>query len=306
MLKKAYLKHFIFFLSLLAYNFDSYGGEFEDEAKDARRYERWLQQGYNVRPRVKAETPMFQVIQGSIKQGAADALTKSALNVLSRVLQIIPYSVNKMIAMIQTYAYKWSFGTTGLTARDMTKFSNRIHNLCNPLATTQVGNMRKTKRANVIESEQDNGQVIDANWVNDWRPELVSELEHIVTFLKNVLPCYHAAFQSIEASLVEKKLASILYALSTENNYEIQNYIIRLIGYIQKLIKLLDSFSSFDNAIEHADQTKRLLTLIRLTFEHISSFLTDGNVKGAGFQKMSDNVNNKRDIMDLSSVLGRS
>jgi len=306
MLKKPYLKHFVFFLPLLSYGFDSYGMIRTDDLEDRHsnvNLKRVLRQleynGYN-NDGVKVDTPFWSVIELGVKQGAAQASLKEALRVISRLLEIIPYSVNKGISMIKIYWYKMAFGTTGLTVRDLTKFSNRIHSLCIPLASAQTGNLRKTKRATVIEGEQTNGEVVDIKWL-ERRQLLVSELEHVIAFLKNVLPCYSSAFQSIDASIFEKNMANVLYAISTENNKEIQHYIICLIGYVNDLITLLESFNSFDNAVEHSEDTKTLLNIIRLTFEHTSSFLTDATVKGSsGFQKMNDDVrDSKRDIMDL-------
>lgn len=304
MIKKLYLKHFIFFLLLLSCSFNSYS--LDDEEQEARMYRRLMRgalydnDGYGYNNQIKPKMPFLDVVNFSIKQGSARALSEAALNVISRLLQIIPFSVNKLISMIKAYSYKMSFGTTGLSVKDLTKFSNRINSFCSPLASSQLGNMRKTKRANTIENEQSNGEFVDQVWLKR-QMILISELEHVISFLKRELPCYNSAFQSIDASFFEKQMASILYAISTENNDEIQNYIIRLIGYIKDLISLINSFNSFDNAIEHAEETKTLLNFIRLTFEHISSFLSDSAVKGVGaFQKLTeDTSSNKRDLMDI-------
>lgn len=304
MLKNHYLKHIIFFVLLLSYSkyscsMDERPGR--DELRDNRRvlllddYDR----GY-YRPDVKANTPMFDVIRKGVKEGTADALKRAALDVITIILQILPFSVKKFISMIKIYSYKGAFGTTGLTVKDLTKFSNRINSLCSPLASSQTGNMRKTKRAGTIESEQNNAELVDSVWLNR-QIMLISELEHVITYLKRELPCYNSAFQSVDSTFIERQMAGILYALSTENNDEIQSYLIRLIGYIKDLISMVNSFNSFDNAIEHSDETKTLLNVIRLTFEHIASFLADANFKGTGtFQKIADDASsNKRDFMDI-------
>jgi len=307
MLKKLYLKYFIFFLSLLAYNFYSYGRGLSKLSRDDD-YSPWQQllngnnlynQDYAYRD-VKAETPFLKAVTFGIKQGAAKASTNEAVRVISRLLEIIPFTVNKGIAMTKIYWYKIAFGTTGLSVRDLTKFSNRINTLFQPIVNQQTANLRKTKRAAVIEGEQTTGEIVDTIWL-ERRELLISELEHVISFFKNVLPCYSAAFQSIDTSFFERQMANVLYAISTENNNEIQHYIILLIGYINDLIKLLKSLNSFDNAVERADETKMRLTLARTTFEHIATFLADSTAKGSGsFQKMSDDAgSNKRDIMDL-------
>jgi len=312
MLKKPYLNKFIFFVSLIIYSNCCYcmdlGDDTSEEDVRMNREARWLRYAFDNRDNsmdVQADTPIIKVIKRSVKRGTANALSKSALNVITTVLQIIPYSVNKLIAMIKIYAYKWSFGTTGLTVKDLTKFNNRIQSLCSSLASSQTGNLRKTRRATAIEGEQSDGQYVDTVWLNR-RLLLISELEHVVEFLRKTLPCYNSAFQSIDASILEKQMAAILYALSIEDNNEIQSYIMRLIGYIRDLINLLESFSSFDNAIDRSDETKAALNIIRLTFEHISTFLVGSNVKGAGgFQKAVEDLGgNKRDLMDLLGNAG--
>jgi hypothetical protein len=222
---------------------------------------------------------------------------------LHEIFKVIPFAVKKTTALMAAYAYRFSFGSNGLTNASLARISRRIHLLCSPFTVLSAGSLDKKRRLDNISMDQ-NALVTESNW-QMVQIELIRELEHAIMYLKKALPCYNVAFSNHADCGLRVKLARIVQGFSAQDNEQISFYTVRTICYLEKLIEQIKGFHSFDDAQQKHDQTKRWLQWTVDSFKVVGEFLSEDSSSRnrAQFPVISSSSSNQAQSNDLLNAL---